>query len=99
MIRAILFELHKQGFDAGVGHSDSHDFDDVELAIIQIKEVIKLAIRNYFIEADKILSEKQAKEVDKKGLWHADLKSLSFNEIENGIIEKLFTSSTCKGEL
>lgn len=37
--REILERLHRQGFDAGCGNSDAHDFDDVNQALTELQKI------------------------------------------------------------
>ena len=38
-------------------------------------------IMNYFVELEKRQSKEQEKEINKKGLWQADMKSIGFEEL------------------
>lgn len=53
------------------------------------KKEIKKVILDWFVALEKKQSTEQIKEVDKKGLWSADLKSASFEEISEGIAQAL----------
>jgi len=53
------------------------------------KKEIKKVILAWFVELERKQSTEQIKEVDKKGLWGADLKSASFEEISEGLAQAL----------
>ena len=53
------------------------------------EEEIKQIITDWFIALEKRQSVEQTEEIKKKGLWKADLKSATFEEISNGIAKTL----------
>jgi len=55
---------------------------------ISVGEIEKI-IETWFVEQESVLSNEQMKEVDIKGVWQVDLKSLSFDEIKKGLAQAI----------
>ena len=52
-------------------------------------EELEEIIETWFVKQESILSNEQIKEVDTKGVWQVDLKSLSFDEIKKGLAQAI----------
>lgn len=74
----------------------------IDQALIELEkldlteEELKKIIINWFVELEKEQSAEQIKEIDKKGLWCADLKSVSFDEIANNLAKAILSAKNRK---
>ena len=61
----------------------------IEVGVEEIEEIIE----TWFVKQESILSNEQIKEVDTKGVWQVDLKSLSFDEIKKGLAQAILNNN------
>ena len=60
--------------------------------VLTRKEIEEI-IETWFVKQESILSNEQIKEVDTKGVWQVDLKSLSFDEIKKGLAQAILNNN------
>ena len=70
---------------AGYDKANQEKAGSIEVGVEEIEEIIE----TWFVKQESILSNEQIKEVDTKGVWQVDLKSLSFDEIKKGLAQAI----------
>lgn len=79
-------KIYTYGFNSAIDLCNAH--------LVNKLEGIEGVIENWFIALEKKQSAEQIKEVEKKGLWSADLKSATFEEIKIGLAQAIITHLT-----
>ena len=62
------------------------------------QEQLEKILEDWFIELEKKQTAEQMVEVKKKGLWEAECKSASFEEIKKGIASAILSAMRIDGE-
>jgi len=70
------------------------EIDKKGISVGEIEEILSGECQvSWFVKQESILSNEQIKEVDTKGVWQVDLKSLSFDEIKKGLAQAILNNN------